>query len=267
LFLFCPFAQAVWTVVKEQYPLQLQRKNLVHAKQWVFDFLKGESGTHATVLAATCWHIWQGRNDIHNNEVNLHPSRVASQVLAYVDMIVTYLFKAPKADKVKSATSMPRWNPPPTGIVAINVDVALFPAVRHMGWGAVLHHHNGAFVLCATEVLEVFPTPELVEALVVRRALMVARDHGVMRIDLVSDCLSLIHRISSQVQDFSSAGSVIGDIKSLATDFESRSFSFSSHRSNVVEHKLAHSAEPSVCNISIGVIPELIREELCNDVS
>jgi hypothetical protein len=78
LFLFCPFARSVWKVVKEQYPLQLQRKKLVHAKQWVFDFLRRESGIHATVLAATCWHIWQARNDIRNNEVFLHPARVAS---------------------------------------------------------------------------------------------------------------------------------------------------------------------------------------------
>jgi ribonuclease HI len=267
LFLFCPFARSVWKVVKEQYPLQLQRKKLVHAKQWVFDFLRRESGIHATVLAATCWHIWQARNDIRNNEVVLHPARVASQILAYVEMIVTFLFKAPKPDKVTGVIPGPRWCPPPTGVVAVNVDAALFPAARRMGWGAVLRDHCGAFVLCVREGLEVFPTPELAEALAVRRALMVAKEHGVMKVALVSDCLSLIQRINSRIQDRSSAGSVIGDIKSLATDFESCSFSFSSRNSNVVAHKLARSAESSVCSISVGVIPELIREELCNDVS
>jgi hypothetical protein len=139
--------------------------------------------------------------------------------------------------------------------------------LSHFGWGAVLRNHSGAFVLCAREGLEVFPTPELAEALAVRRALMVAKDHGVKRVALVSDCLSLIQRITFRIQDRSSAGSVIGDIKSLATDFESCFFSFYSRTSNVIAHKLTRSIESSVCNISVGVIPELIREELCNDVS
>jgi hypothetical protein len=104
-------------------------------------------------------------------------------------------------------------------------------------------------------------------ALAVRHALMVAKDHGVKRVALVSDCMSLIQHINSRIQDRSSAGSVIGDIKSLATDFETCSFRFSSRNSNVVAHKLARSAKSLVSNISVGVIPELIREELCNDVS
>jgi hypothetical protein len=52
----------------------------------------------------------------------------------------------------------------------------------------------------------------------------------------------------------------------LARDFESCSFIFSSRKTNVVAHKLARCAESSICSISVGVVPELIREELCNDV-
>jgi uncharacterized membrane protein len=66
--------------------------------------------------------------------------------------------------------------------------------------------------------------------------------------------------------DRSALGAVIGDIKTLATDFKSCFFSFSSRKSNVVAHTLARSAESLVCNISIGVVLELIRKELCNDV-
>jgi hypothetical protein len=60
---------------------------------------------------------------------------------------------------------------------------------------------------------------------------------------------------------------LVADIKLLAQDFESCSFIFSSRKTNVVAHKLARCAEPSICSISVGVVPELIREELCNNVS
>jgi hypothetical protein len=58
----------------------------------------------------------------------------------------------------------------------------------------------------------------------------------------------------------------LGDIKVLKTDFDSCLFKFYSRIANVVAHKLARSLEPLVCNISVGVILEFIREELCNDV-
>jgi hypothetical protein len=87
---------------------------------------------------------------------------------------------------------------------------------------------------------------------------MVAKDHGVTKAVLVSDCLSLIQRISSSRMDRSALGTIIADIKSLTADFESCSFKFHSRVLNVVAHKLARSAEPLVCNISVSVILELI---------
>jgi hypothetical protein len=67
--------------------------------------------------------------------------------------------------------------------------------------------------------------------------------------------MSLIHRILSRVTDRFALGAVIVDIKTLATDFESSSFSFSSRKMNVVAHTLARNAESLVCNISVGVAP------------
>ena len=55
--LFCPLAQAVWTAVKDFFPLHLCREKLVNAKQWIFDFLAGVSSALGTVLAVTVWHI------------------------------------------------------------------------------------------------------------------------------------------------------------------------------------------------------------------
>jgi hypothetical protein len=132
--------------------------------------------------------------------------------------------------------------------------------------GCLLRDHNGTFILSARERLACFPAPELAEALAVRRALTVSKDHGVHKVLLISDCMSLIHRILSRVTDRFALGAVIVDIKTLATDFESSSFSFSSRKMNVVAHTLARNAESLVCNISVGVVPELIRNELCSDV-
>jgi hypothetical protein len=57
LFLFCPFARAMWDAVKEHFQVRLHRKELCHMKQWISGFLNRESNTNAMVLAVTCWHI------------------------------------------------------------------------------------------------------------------------------------------------------------------------------------------------------------------
>jgi hypothetical protein len=118
-----------------------------------------------------------------------------------------------------------------------------------------------------TKELTGIPAPERAEALVGQRALSVFKERGFQKLIMVSDyLLSLIQWISSTSRDRSTLGIIVGDIKSLKTDFESCLFRFSSRKTNVVAHKLARFAEPLVCNISVSVIPEFIREELCNDV-
>uniref|UniRef100_A0ACD5YZ07 Uncharacterized protein n=1 Tax=Avena sativa TaxID=4498 RepID=A0ACD5YZ07_AVESA len=79
-----------------------------------------------------------------------------------------------------------------------------------MGWG-------GKLLFSCSEGLEMLPIPELAEAIAARGALMMARDKGFQKIIMVSDCLSLVQRISSPSQDRSMTGSVVGDIKNLMT--------------------------------------------------
>jgi ribonuclease HI len=178
---------------------------------------------------------------------------------------MTYLFKT-KNDRQQREVAQSRWLPPPEDWVCLNVDAALFPAEKRMGWGAVLRDHTGTFLFSCAEGLDGLPVPELAEAIAARSALTMARDKGFQKVIMVSDCLSLVQRISSSAQDRSLTGIVVGDIKCLMTDFESCSVKFSSRNFNVVAHTLTRSAEPLVCKFSATVIPELIRAELCNDV-
>jgi ribonuclease HI len=103
--------------------------------------------------------------------------------------------------------------PPPPGVININVDAALFPTEHQMGWAVVLRDHDGNFVLVFTRAC--FLAPELAEALASRCALSVAKDHVVSKVALVSDYMLLIQQKKPQVQDRSTMGTIIRDIKSL----------------------------------------------------
>jgi ribonuclease HI len=148
----------------------------------------------------------------------------------------------------------------------MNVNAALFPDDHRMGWGAVLRDHNGAFILSVSEGVPGFPTPELAEGFAIRRAVSVLRELGFHKCVLESDCLSMIQRINSSVQDRSLVGIVVHDIKVLAKGFISCSFKHVNRSLNVAAHILARASRRDVCNFSFHVIPDLIRAELCNGV-
>jgi hypothetical protein len=72
----------------------------------------------------------------------------------------------------------------------VNVDAALFAEFHRMAMG-VFRDHNGGCLLVASEPLTGFTSPELAEAMALRRA----ADQGFDRIIFGSDCLSLIQRL------------------------------------------------------------------------
>jgi hypothetical protein len=135
-----------------------------------------------------------------------------------------------------------------------------------MGWGAVVRDHNGAFLLCCNEGLAALSAHKPAEVLAARQAPQLAKYHGYLKVVLTSDCLTLVQRLSSQVQDRSHVGTVISYIKALARGFETSSFKFASRNLNVVAHRLARSSLLSVCSILVVIVPDSIRDVLCNDL-
>jgi hypothetical protein len=126
--------------------------------------------------------------------------------------------------------------------------------------------HTGSILLACNEGVEGITAPELAEAIAVRQAMLITRDKGFQKIILMSDCLSLIQRIVSPGMDRSVVGTMVGDIKSLATEFSTVSFKHIGRKNNVAAHLLDRSSETTLCFFSFDVLPVVIRKELCNDV-
>jgi hypothetical protein len=59
------------------------------------------------------WHVWEARNDVRNNEAQASMSRVASKVIAYVEMIIKYLYRPTVSARASVSVVRPRWIPPP----------------------------------------------------------------------------------------------------------------------------------------------------------
>jgi hypothetical protein len=76
----------------------------------------------------------------------------------------------------------------------------------------------------------------------------------------------VVQRVTDGQEDRSLCGPVIHDIRKLADFFTSCFFRHVYRSINVVAHSLAKSSEFSVCHVWRGVIPDCIREIICNDL-
>jgi hypothetical protein len=148
----------------------------------------------------------------------------------------------------------------------VNVDAALFADVHRMAMGAVFRDHIGGCLLVASEPLTGFTTPELAEAMALRRAVAIAADHGFDKIIFGSDCLSLIQRLQSTGQDRSEVGSVVLDIKQMVASFSSSTFRHVYRSMNEAAHILARTCDVFSPGFVSFSVPDCIRETICTDV-
>ncbi|KAI5007335.1 hypothetical protein ZWY2020_050780 [Hordeum vulgare] len=135
-----------------------------------------------------------------------------------------------------------------------------------MGMGFVAGNHLSECLLDGNAQLQGFSKPELAEALAIRHALKVCRSEGCTSILLTSDSLTVVNRIKSKTQDHSTVGTIVSDIKYLASGFSHCSFLHVRHGMNVAAHKLACSCEHSVNLFYRGVVLDCIKNDLCSDL-
>jgi hypothetical protein len=98
-------------------------------------------------------------------------SQTSLKIMAYVDMIVQHCYKI-KPGNMCESSKVQNWTPPPPGEIMVNVDAALFPEQRRAA-GAVFRDNLGHCILAP---LPGFPTPEMAEAMALRRAMQIASD-------------------------------------------------------------------------------------------
>jgi hypothetical protein len=151
-------------------------------------------------------------------------------------------------------------------MVMVNVDTAIFASYRRMGMGVMICDHNGIRAAACSERNNEVVTPEIAEAVAMCRAISLANDEGYDKIIIISDCLSVVKRVRAESQDRSICGPVIHDIRNISKTFTSCSFHHVNRALNVVAYCLAKLSESIICSVWCGVVPDCIRETLCNGI-
>ncbi|KAL0443155.1 UNVERIFIED_CONTAM: hypothetical protein Slati_2038200 [Sesamum latifolium] len=129
--------------------------------------------------------------------------------------------------------------PPPIGSIKINFDGATFRQGQEVGAGVIGRDGNGAVLAWLSRRYDRVGNAEIAKALAAREAIRLALRRGWRSIIIEGDCASLIRKLQVSDPDFSQIGTVVMDIRMLASSFCSCSFQFVKRACNAAAHYLA----------------------------
>ncbi|KAK1697051.1 hypothetical protein QYE76_013748 [Lolium multiflorum] len=142
-------------------------------------------------------------------------------------------------------TIAPRWIPPPTGMVKINVDAAVGKNLKRGSVAAIARSSDGVFLGASALIYPGVTEAETLEALACREACDLARDIYASRVRVASDCKMVVQYLEQGTRGVYSH--IITEIIEARQSFAFLEFKFESRKSNNEAHKLARSA---LCDVS-----------------
>jgi ribonuclease HI len=108
--------------------------------------------------------------------------------------------------------------------------------------------------------------PERAELLACRLAASLARDQGVQKLILETDCSGIVTKLVSSELDRSVHGPLVEDIKKLLQDFGEIKVQHARRSANEVAHRLAkEGCSNKICNTWVGVPPDWVVNLLDTD--
>jgi hypothetical protein len=112
-----------------------------------------------------------------------------------------------------------------------------------MGVGAIVRGHHDTRLVACRQQMDGLLSPELAEALALRRGVELAQDEGLDNAIFETNCLPLVHRLNSSTMDISYVDIVGAGIKHMVRGFTLISFRRVKRVHNEAAHHLAKSCE------------------------
>ncbi|KAH1038582.1 hypothetical protein J1N35_040325 [Gossypium stocksii] len=157
------------------------------------------------------WNIWNSRNNkVFRNEeeearVTWERAAVLSHEFRIFNLLETPMLPKPTVVKV--------WKKPGHGSVKINIDAAT--SERKMSFGIVARDHDGFVLGGRAGVLEKKVQAEWAELYTLEECMKFAQTKRWPKLEIETDCVSLVNRINGKSVDFSTIGFRIKEIFNL----------------------------------------------------
>lgn len=146
-----------------------------------------------------------------------------------------------------------KWSPPAEDYHKIHVDAAVLRQDTRGALATICRSHEGIFVGASAMVIQGMNDPEILEGLALREAFSLAGDLNIKKVQVVTDCKSLVNNLNIDYRGPSSV--IIRDIKTSMWSFEDAKVEHEMRESNEEAHSLAKAA---LSPPEIACIPDIV---------
>ena len=129
------------------------------------------------------------------------------------------------------------WIPPGSGRCKINADAAIAKADYKGCVGVICRDDKGSFIAASALVIPNIIEPETLEAMACEEALALAKDNGIKKMTVVSDCQNVIRNFKEMTR--CSYMMIIQSIDVMSKSFDYVCFTHEGRESNRKAHYLA----------------------------
>ena len=261
----CSFTRQIWAL--SNIPFIHWGLPIDSVEEWVrilYAKLERSTWEFAMVLL---WSIWYNRNQLVFEDVHGAPLELVEFARRYASQSAELLrqqIKPPvgrygEGSRIQEQQAVVRpaagagsgnraagWEfsgtkLPGENTVRMNVDAAFSDDGSRVGIGFGVWMHDGLFAR-RWDVVKQHVTPQCAEAFAIRAAVHWGVLQGYRRIQLFTDCLSLVKLFVSRSFEFSIVGPILTDVSSLASSLESFTLDYVPREENLLAHKLARRA-------------------------
>jgi ribonuclease HI len=138
------------------------------------------------------------------------------------------------------SANQPRWTAPPIGVIKINVDAAVAKNLNKGVVAAVARDSTGVYRGASAAIFHGRSDPETLEALACQEAMSLAADIAAPRVQIASDCLSVVKSYNEGSKGTYSH--IIQEMMARIRDFQDFSVVFERRSANKDAHHLARFA-------------------------
>ncbi|XBH86658.1 hypothetical protein VPH35_074280 [Triticum aestivum] len=196
--------------------------------------------------------VWSNRNKYRHAKIQYQPIRSMEIIQEH-----TRALEIP-TKKQQSQVHKTGWTKPLVGTIKINSDVALDLKGERAGTVVIARDHEGNFLSGRFSTYTGHNDPYVCEALGCRDAMLLAKEKGWERIQLVTDCKNVADDWNAR-RDRSSCGPVFREMGSYLSSFQGFEVRHSGREANETAHILAkHCLSTGVLSVTYDVIPDLL---------
>jgi hypothetical protein len=181
-------------------------------QRWLLEWIGNCKEDELSMEMMVLYQLWYARNEARDQTFIEDPESTARRPMYRVEE-----WRVSRTDEhvVQSRPPAPKWSPPATGWHKANVDGAMSSDSSHGGGSIVLRDEHGSFMAGAFHFFPSVSDPERSELLACRSVVQLAKNMGISRLMLETDCLGAKAKLVGNELDRSMHGPLVEEIKVL----------------------------------------------------